>query len=67
MFSDGAVYVGDFRGEKKEGNGVETFPDGRVFKGEWKNDILNGKATAIMLTDTAMRANSGMPSSTDRA
>ena len=33
-------YVGEFRGGMQEGRGVQTFRDGRVLSGEWKNNSL---------------------------
>ena len=36
-------YEGDFIFGKRNGYGVMFYPDGCIYKGEWKNDKINGK------------------------
>ncbi len=35
-YIDGGLFVGSYRNNKKEGQGVYTWPDGAVFEGEFK-------------------------------
>ena len=42
------VYVGDFKNNLADGVGHQTYKDGSWFKGEVKNDELNGKATYVL-------------------
>ena len=39
-------YVGEFKDNKRNGQGTYTFADGTKFSGEYKDDMLNGKGTA---------------------
>lgn len=34
--SDGSVYEGDFRYEKRDGQGVFTYKSGSRYEGDWK-------------------------------
>jgi hypothetical protein len=36
-------YTGDLKDGKKDGNGIEVYPDGSSYDGEWKDDKKNGK------------------------
>ena len=36
-------YVGSFVNDKKDGYGVCTWPDGRVYKGNWSKGKPSGK------------------------
>ncbi len=40
-YTDGSVYVGEFKDDKRNGQGTHTYTDGSlykgIFKGEWKN------------------------------
>ena len=38
-----STYEGEFKNDKKEGNGKYTFPNGSIYEGEWKNDVAFGK------------------------
>ena len=42
-FENGAVYKGQWRGEKREGYGVQIWVDGAKYEGMWKNDMAHGK------------------------
>ena len=35
--NDGRKYDGEYIDDKKEGYGVFYWPDGRIYKGYWKN------------------------------
>ena len=41
-FADGAVYRGQYKGDKKEGDGVYTFTSDDVYRGQWKGDKREG-------------------------
>lgn len=41
-YSDGTIYMGEFKNNKKEGIGKYRWPDGTLYLGEWKNDNMNG-------------------------
>jgi hypothetical protein len=36
--TDGSKYVGEVKNGKLHGKGTMTYPDGRIEKGDWKND-----------------------------
>ena len=40
---DGAIYVGSWAGDKKQGKRVMTWPDKKVCDGDWFNDKAEGK------------------------
>jgi len=35
LYSDGQIYVGEWKDGKPEGVGVKTWPDGRIYDGKW--------------------------------
>ena len=41
-YSDGTIYMGEFKNNKKEGIGKYRWPDGTLYFGEWKNDNMDG-------------------------
>ena len=41
-YSDGTIYMGEFKNNKREGIGKYRWPDGTLYLGEWKNDNMNG-------------------------
>lgn len=41
-FKSGAVYEGEWRGSKKDGFGVQIWPDGAKYEGYWLNNRANG-------------------------
>jgi hypothetical protein len=47
IYPDGRVYVGEWKDDKRDGNGKITWADGDVYVGEWKDDKRdgNGKMT----------------------
>ena len=42
----GAKYVGEFKDDRKHGQGTITFPDGEKYVGEYKDDKMHGQGTA---------------------
>lgn len=41
-FADGHAYEGEWKNNKRHGEGIETFSDGRQLVGEWQfDDIWN--------------------------
>jgi len=44
---DGRKYLGEFRNNMRDGFGVMVFQDGKIIKGNWMNDKLNGKGIVI--------------------
>ena len=42
-YKSGATYEGEWRGEVREGFGIQTWPDGARYQGEWKQNKANGK------------------------
>ena len=39
---DGYTYNGEFKDDKRDGNGIETFPGGYVYEVSFKDDKLEG-------------------------
>ena len=44
-FSNGNIYVGDWKNHYREGKGKLTYANGDVYKGEFKQSKFNGKGT----------------------
>ena len=44
-YDDGSKYEGDWREDKKEGNGIYQFIKRSKYKGQWKNDKRDGNGT----------------------
>ena len=44
-YYNGDVYEGEWKDDKKNGQGIYRFSDGRVYEGEWKDDNRNGLGT----------------------
>ena len=44
-FRDGKKYTGQFRNNKRNGEGTFTWPDGARYVGGYKDDIRNGRGT----------------------
>ena len=40
VYTDKTTYEGEWVGTKKNGQGVETWPNGYIYKGEFKNSCL---------------------------
>lgn len=38
-----AIYKGDLKYDKREGEGLQIWYDGTLYVGEWKNDAINGQ------------------------
>ena len=45
-------YVGEFKNDKRNGQGTYTFANGRKEVGEFKNDALNGYAITYFANGT---------------
>jgi hypothetical protein len=46
-FNSGAVYIGEWKGEFRDGFGEQVWPDGARYIGEWSEDRANGKGKFI--------------------
>ena len=44
-YGNGVVYEGEFENNKKNGIGIEIYPDGGIYKGEFKNGLKHGIGT----------------------
>ena len=44
-YDNGMVYVGEFEGRNRHGQGTCKFTDGSIYSGEWKDDKCNGHGT----------------------
>ncbi len=42
-FESGVIYKGSWRGKVKEGHGLQVWPDGAQYEGNWLNNQANGK------------------------
>ncbi|HMT03562.1 MAG TPA: hypothetical protein PKD00_09715 [Burkholderiales bacterium] len=42
IYSDGTIYEGEFKNNKKWGKGILTYPDGTTYEGEFEDDKKNG-------------------------
>lgn len=41
--ADGSLYDGEWDDDLRAGYGVNTYPSGDVYKGEYKNGFANGR------------------------
>ena len=41
----GGKYVGEWKDNRKNGQGTETWPDGYKYVGEWRDNFKNGRGT----------------------
>ena len=37
MWKDGKKYKGEFKNDKREGNGIFHWRDGRIYDGQWRD------------------------------
>ena len=44
-FENGQIYAGEWKSDKRNGQGTNTFPTGEIYVGEFKNDKFNGQGT----------------------
>ena len=42
IFSNGDKYIGETKGEKKEGYGILYYKNGDRYEGFWENNLENG-------------------------
>ncbi|CAD8136624.1 unnamed protein product [Paramecium pentaurelia] len=43
QFKGGAVYKGEWKGQARDGIGIQVWPDGAKYEGEWKHNKAQGK------------------------
>ena len=48
MYLNKDKYEGDFKADKREGDGRYFFNDGHVYEGEWKSDQENGHGVLMI-------------------
>ena len=41
-WTDGSIYEGEYKMDKKNGFGIFKWPDGRIYKGNWKEGKQDG-------------------------
>jgi len=44
-YEDGSTYIGEWKKDKRNGQGTATFPNGAKYVGEFKDDKANGQGT----------------------
>ena len=49
MWADGSSYEGNFVEKKIHGKGRYQWSDGRVFIGEWENNLMSGNGIGVFL------------------
>ena len=47
VYTDKTTYEGEWVNTKKQGQGVETWPNGYIYKGEFKNSEWSGQGTLV--------------------
>ena len=47
VYENGAVYEGDFQKDHRWGWGLQRFPDGSTYEGEWFDDIIEGERVSL--------------------
>lgn len=55
VWSDGSKYEGQFMKGKKHGYGVYTWPDGTIFKGYWKSDVMQSHREYQLITANILK------------
>ena len=48
VYTDKTTYEGEWVGTKKNGQGVETWPNGYIYKGEFKNSEWSGVGLSLI-------------------
>ncbi|CAK66810.1 unnamed protein product (macronuclear) [Paramecium tetraurelia] len=43
LLENGAIYIGEWSGDKKFGKGIQIWKDGSIYEGFWIRDMANGK------------------------
>lgn len=46
-YEDGKIYEGEWKDNKRHGNGKLVFPNGASYEGEWKDDEIEGYGTVL--------------------
>jgi hypothetical protein len=54
-WSDGKKYVGEYKDDKKHGQGTHTFPNGEKYVGEYKDNKHHGQGTYTWPDGTAWK------------
>lgn len=46
-FESGVTYTGEWKQQKRDGQGTQTWPDGTVYSGSWMNNVANGSGKFV--------------------
>ena len=66
-YDDGSKYVGEWKDDKKHGQGTYTWPSGDTYIGEYKDNKKHGQGTYTLQMATNTSASSKITKGTDKA
>ena len=52
-FKNGVIYHGEWKGNIRWGFGVQVWPDGAKYEGDWVNGKANGKGTSMIMQESS--------------
>ncbi len=53
-FKNGVIYHGEWKGNVREGYGVQVWPDGAKYEGEWQDGKANGKGILELMKENSL-------------